>query len=345
MTRGRAGNTAHLVTQDPETVDPVADAREQWVAVFARDRADLGPAHAAEQAAREAANYARPRPLDQALAELREAWTVEQDCLERLARDELRARQLRQIVAIRAEQDATLPTLKAEAQHSSQVAEAAAVRLEHTGAVVAQDAGRLRDALLRDWDHQRPATFQAAQTIAAGTGRFGGRRHQVADARDSLEQWAVTWQPYLSDLPTDSAALAQRAATIDHRPAVWDAFDHWARQRSAQLHPEHAVAEHAAQHARVAERDAHTAYRDASPQYSARLASHGASAIAAQPADRLTREREHLQSQRDTERQAAAAARAHANAADHARRDPALDFAASQQLHHHQPQHGADLGL
>jgi conjugative relaxase-like TrwC/TraI family protein len=44
MTRGRDGNTAHLVA---ETVE---DARRQWVEVFARDRADLGPAHAKRQA-------------------------------------------------------------------------------------------------------------------------------------------------------------------------------------------------------------------------------------------------------------------------------------------------------
>lgn len=44
MTRGRHGNTAHLVAESVE------DARRQWVEVFARDRADLGPAHAQRQA-------------------------------------------------------------------------------------------------------------------------------------------------------------------------------------------------------------------------------------------------------------------------------------------------------
>ncbi len=44
MTRGRNGNTAHLVA---ETVE---EARKQWVEVFGRDRADLGPAHAKRQA-------------------------------------------------------------------------------------------------------------------------------------------------------------------------------------------------------------------------------------------------------------------------------------------------------
>jgi conjugative relaxase-like TrwC/TraI family protein len=44
MTRGRNRNTAHLVAESLE------EARKQWVEVFARDRADLGPAHAKRQA-------------------------------------------------------------------------------------------------------------------------------------------------------------------------------------------------------------------------------------------------------------------------------------------------------
>jgi hypothetical protein len=44
MTRGREGNTAHLVAESVE------DARSQWIAVFSRDRVDLGPTHARRQA-------------------------------------------------------------------------------------------------------------------------------------------------------------------------------------------------------------------------------------------------------------------------------------------------------
>ena len=51
MTRGRQSNTAHLVA---ESVD---EAREQWTEVFARDRADLGPAHAARVAADDIDRY------------------------------------------------------------------------------------------------------------------------------------------------------------------------------------------------------------------------------------------------------------------------------------------------
>ncbi len=45
MTRGRHTNIAHLVA---ESID---EARSQWVDVFNRDRADLGPRHAAQRAA------------------------------------------------------------------------------------------------------------------------------------------------------------------------------------------------------------------------------------------------------------------------------------------------------
>jgi exodeoxyribonuclease V alpha subunit len=51
MTRGRHHNVAHLVA------DSVADARSQWVDVFNRDRADLGPRHAAERAAEDIERY------------------------------------------------------------------------------------------------------------------------------------------------------------------------------------------------------------------------------------------------------------------------------------------------
>jgi exodeoxyribonuclease V alpha subunit len=51
MTRGRHSNTAHLVA------DSIEDARARWVAVFGRDRADLGPAHAARIAAEDVERY------------------------------------------------------------------------------------------------------------------------------------------------------------------------------------------------------------------------------------------------------------------------------------------------
>jgi ATP-dependent exoDNAse (exonuclease V) alpha subunit len=51
MTRGRHHNTAHLVA------DSVVDARDLWITVFGRDRADLGPGHAAKVAAEDVDRY------------------------------------------------------------------------------------------------------------------------------------------------------------------------------------------------------------------------------------------------------------------------------------------------
>ena len=122
MTRGRTSNVAHLVAADLD------DAREQWVATFARDRADLGPTHAAELAARQAANYAQPRPFEDVVRELRSAWSVEQDCLDRLARDEPHAVALGTIVALRQRQDAELPALRVAHEQAREAAAHAARR-------------------------------------------------------------------------------------------------------------------------------------------------------------------------------------------------------------------------
>jgi hypothetical protein len=68
MTRGRDRNTAHLVA---ETVD---QARAQWLDVFSRDRADLGPAHAARTAAKDIERYgprAQPRAAELPVRTLR----------------------------------------------------------------------------------------------------------------------------------------------------------------------------------------------------------------------------------------------------------------------------------
>jgi exodeoxyribonuclease V alpha subunit len=56
MTRGRERNVAHLVA---ETMD---DARRRWVDVFGRDRADLGPSHAARLAADAVDRYGPTAP-------------------------------------------------------------------------------------------------------------------------------------------------------------------------------------------------------------------------------------------------------------------------------------------
>jgi hypothetical protein len=56
MTRGRHRNTAHLVAESVE------EARDQWIEVFSRDRADLGPDHAAQTAAENIDRYGPDAP-------------------------------------------------------------------------------------------------------------------------------------------------------------------------------------------------------------------------------------------------------------------------------------------
>ena len=56
MTRGRHRNVAHLVA------DSVDDARQQWIEVFGRDRADLGPGHAATRVDEDIERYGAQAP-------------------------------------------------------------------------------------------------------------------------------------------------------------------------------------------------------------------------------------------------------------------------------------------
>lgn len=65
LTRGREGNTAHVVA------DSLEDARQQWIEVFSRDRADLGPAHAKRQALDAVDRYGSMRPRQAAPEEYR----------------------------------------------------------------------------------------------------------------------------------------------------------------------------------------------------------------------------------------------------------------------------------
>ena len=58
MTRGRHHNTAHIVA------DTLEEARTHWVDVFSRDRADLGPGHAAQTAAENIDRYGSQAPRD-----------------------------------------------------------------------------------------------------------------------------------------------------------------------------------------------------------------------------------------------------------------------------------------
>lgn len=258
MTRGREANIAHLIA---ESVD---DAREQWAAVFARDRADLGPAHAAELAATEAARYAPLRPLEEALDDLHQTWTVEQNCLERLAAAEQRRNLLVDVVALTADRDATVPPLKQTYHVARLAAHDAQQRAEQLGDVVGTEADGIAADLRRAWDQQRNAASQAARIVRDGPGRLGQRRSAVRQAEHDLERWSATWQPYLPSMPTDRAAVVAFAAWFDDTPRIHEAFDSYARDIAEHAHPEFRVVRVEAESAVQRRDEAWRAWRETS---------------------------------------------------------------------------------
>jgi hypothetical protein len=235
MTRGRTSNVAHLVAADLD------DARGQWVDVFARDRADLGPAHAGVLAAREAANYAQPRPLDQLLEELHGVWEREARCLERLEREEARRDELRQIVVLRRTLPAELAAAEERYQHARTLHAQATQGLDHIDALIALDTARLRDHLLTAWHGDRNGASVAARVVQHSPGRLGLRLAAVNRAREELARWSVKWQPYLPDMPTNNDQVVHYANRSDNRPRIRQAFDDYAHRHAEATHPERAM--------------------------------------------------------------------------------------------------------
>jgi hypothetical protein len=281
MTRGRTANTAHLVAADP------AEAREQWLAVFARDRADLGPAHAARLAATEAARYAQQRPLKQALTDLHSAWTAEQRCLDRLASDLPRRDALRGIVALESAHANQLTALTGAYRQAGIEARRAAARADVSGAVVTAETDRIRDTLLGSWDTGRDAARDAAQVVLDGPGRLRLRRAAVKQAGEQLADWADAWRPYLPAMPTDPQQIARLADRADDRPRLWTAFDQYARHHAEHAHPDHARLRASAATAQETHRHAGATVADARRQHEDRLARFGSLAWTLDPVERL----------------------------------------------------------
>ncbi|PZS13414.1 MAG: TrwC relaxase, partial [Pseudonocardiales bacterium] len=361
MTRGRENNVAHLVA------DSIEDAREQWIAAFARDRADLGPAHAADLAQQEAARYAPHRPLDLSLAELHAAWTREQNSFERLVAAEQRRDLLINAVALTTERDTTVPELKQNYHDARLAAVDAKTHLQRVEAVVSAHAEDLATVLAREWDQQREPARHAARTVREGTGLFG--RGAVTGATEHLRQWAGRWQPYLPDMPTTTNDVVARAARFDNTPDVHDALHRHARHVAEHAHHNHATAHtDAATSARrrdQAWRTWHDTQTGLDLQLSSlgRLAHHpnptrlltetvhaitagqaehdtaqqrvvallGEPALRSLPADRITSEREQWSADRDhaAEQRRAVSAQRDADSTPRLSRDPNADYLAA----------------
>ena len=280
MTRGRDHNTAHLVADTPQA------ARDQWIEVFNRDRADLGPAHAARLAAQEAAQYATHRPLGAALSDLRDAWTQEHTLVKHLTAARHERGQLTQVVPLRAQHDAQVAAGRAIYEQARGHATQAREHADQLEAVVGNDTFQLAGRLHQEWDTGRPAARAAAQTIAAGTGRIGQHRGAVRRASDHLQAWAQQWRPIVASLPTDTDQLAVLAAGHDD-PNLGQAITAYARTLAEDARPDHTPAQAAAQAARHTAARSLDAYDKTCTHYPAELADQGNLAYLPDPADRL----------------------------------------------------------
>ena len=280
MTRGRDSNTAHLVADTPQA------ARDQWIEVFSRDRADLGPAHAARLAAQEAAQHATHRPLGEALSDLRDAWTQEHTLAQHLTAARRERDQLTQVVPLRAQHDAQVAAGRATYEQARGHATQAREHADQLETVVVRDTFLLAGRLRQEWDTHRPAARGAAQTIAAGTGRIGQHRAAVRRASDHLQAWAQQWRPIVASLPTEADELAVLAAGYDD-PSLGQAITAYARTLAEDAHPDHAPAQAAAHAAHQTAERALDAYDKTCTHYSAELADHGNLAWLPDPAGLL----------------------------------------------------------
>jgi exodeoxyribonuclease V alpha subunit len=281
MTRGRTANTAHLIAADEQV------AREQWIAVFGRDRADIGPAHAAALAAAEAARYAPSRPLEQAVADLHEAWTAEQRCLDRLALATSRRELLLHLAELEAGRADRLTALETTCRQAATEAARTRQQAGASAAAVAVEAARLSGQLSAAWHAQRDAAPRAARIVLEGPGRLGLRRAAVARAAERLTAWADTWRPWLPAMPTDPHRIATLAGSADDGARLRAAFDDSALRHAESAHPEHARLTAEADAAQAAHELAHAHLTHARQQLEERRAGLDATGHPVDPAEQL----------------------------------------------------------
>ena len=241
MTRGRASNTAHLVAADLD------DAREQWIAAFSRDRADLGPAAAGQAAARATAGYTTLRPLSEVLAGLRSAWTDQLTAhlhLERLEHVQAQAAWEAHCQVVLAPFETAREAARTTLEHADQKSTGCA-------AVLTERAAHHAAALHQTWDTHLVHAEHAARTIAAGPGRLGIHRGRVRTAHQHLDTWTATWSPVFAGSDLDPRRIAARPIVFgSHVQRVSDALGEHARRLAAADHPDEASRLHAAELAR-----------------------------------------------------------------------------------------------
>jgi hypothetical protein len=309
MTRGRDANTAHLIA------DSIDDARNQWVAVFGRDRADLGPAAARDTARDDLARYGhqpdvpplRTAPGGDLITALRRAWDTEANNVAWLDRAQTVRDQLRAVADLRRQQAAeTAPLHAAHTQATATARAADAAVAAHTATMTAE-AQQLRRTVQAAWDAEQPAAGRHAITVLTGPGRFGIHTLAVNRSVEELARWAVRWQPILPAVPTVHREIARYAAGHTNTPPAHEQIQQYATAEVAARHPEHQLLTAAAHTAHQAVEHAARQLHQTETRYAAALARHGNHAHTPNAAARLadlepdiTARQETLHATRDT---------------------------------------------
>ena len=252
MTRGRQDNIAHLVAEDEDA------ARRQWEQVFARDRADLGPAAAARQAAEDIERYGTQPPtrsLEEVLADLWTAWSRKADLHEQQQRLFGERDDLHQVVAIHARYAPHRDRLRSDAASAGHNWQQARHRVDDLDTALKAETTDLQERVWATWRQDLARARSSAEIVREGAGRLGQRRRQVRDAQANLKAFAECWHLVLADLPTNPAELADEVRR-QHGRRVEDQINAYVDRAVAAAHPD-------ADQIRDAERDAHAAYERA----------------------------------------------------------------------------------
>ena len=309
MTRGRAANTAHLVA------DSIDDARAQWVAVFGRDRADLGPAAARDTARADLARYGhqpdvpplRTAPGGDLITALRTAWDVEATDIDWLQRAETVRDQLRTVAQLRHDQAADTAPLQALHTAATATAKAADAAVAATTETMTTETAQLTRHLQAAWDSEQPAARQHANTVLAGPGRFGIHTLAVNRSAEELARWAVRWQPILPAVPTQHRDIARYAAGRTYAPTAHEQINQYATAEVVARHPEHQHLTAAAHTAHQTVDQAARQLRETQTSYAVALARHSShahtpdpDALLAELEPHITARQEALHTTRDT---------------------------------------------
>ena len=221
MTRGREANTVHL---SPTDLD---DARDQWVDAFSRDRADLGPAHAAERAAAAGRRlHRRPSARPGARRAARGMARTSRPRARAATRHRTTRTDRRGDRPARAARPGTRRPRGPRPAHARATAEQARAEADTQHRRHRPHAQQIRDQLLQRWDQQREQARRRRRGLCSPDPAGSATDSWPSIAPPKLSaHWSTAWQPYLPDMPTSTERdrPLRQLATQPHRIA--EAFD------------------------------------------------------------------------------------------------------------------------